>query len=475
MQLEVAKVFAPVFQWKHRFVMLSTGRLGGKTHVASQIVFVLSMSHPKRDVIFCRDAYSDLEKTSYQNIKNFIISQGLESSFDFKREPLRIYNKITEGTIYFEGIGGSDTSRTRSFTPTHPLIAIIYDELQESRTQESIEQANASFRRFLDTSMGVVVHMFNPPSANSHWINTYWNLKRQDPDWLCIKSDYRDIAKFLSDLDLKEVLKMKYDDPDRYNYLYLGQSGGGFGAVYPQFRREKHFIPYMKVIEEFGFTGGSPMNEEAKCLRFGQRIHAVIIGGDGAVTHDATSFNVNFLMQDGRQVVGEPFHYDPKKSGQRSSYELMPYILKWLNYIDQRYQILAQNIPIIFSVDSASTELIRMIRFHLDDRYQVYSYGKQTVLDMVGVVQTVLAKNMVIVMDFGGIMDWVTGRFVKGEHPLVVALENLIWNEKQTGFDPIVPNDASDSETYAINFTFRNPHNLYPIQIYNSNRQDFYK
>jgi len=474
MEIEVAQVFAPIFQFRHRFVFLNTGRLGGKTHIASQIVFSLIASNENRDVIFCRDAYSDLEKTSYQNIKNFIISKGFESGFDFKKEPLRIINKFTNGTIYFEGIGGADTSRTRSFTPSNPLIAIIYDELQEARSQESIEQANASFRRYLDKEHGVIMHLFNPPPVNSHWINIYWNLKKQDRDWLCIKSDYRDIAKFVSDLDLKEILKMKHQDPDRYKWLYLGETGGGFGSVYPQFRREKHLIPYMKLIEQYGYTEGSGMSEEAKCLRFGQRIHALVIGGDGAVTHDATSFNANFLMQDGRMIVAEPFHYDPQKSGQRSSYELMPYILKWLDYLDKRYQLLAQRIPIIFSIDSASTELIRMVRFNLDDRYQVYSYGKQTVLDMVGVVQTSFAKNMVLIMDFGGIMDWVSGRFMKGEQPLVVALENLIWNDKQTGFDPSVPNDASDSETYAINFIYRNPQNLYPIQVYNNNKQDFY-
>ena len=35
----------------------------------------------------------------------------------------------------------------------------------------------------------------------------------------------------------------------------------------------------------------------------------------------------------------------------------------------------------------------------------------------------------------------------------------LIWNEKQTGYDPIVPNDVCDAWTYGNVFWFAPPEN----------------
>jgi hypothetical protein len=209
-------------------------------------------------------------------------------------------------------------------------------------------------------------------------------------------------------------------------------------------------------------------------MRFGQRIQALIIGGDGAVTHDATVFVPMALMANGQMVCLEPFYYDPQKSGQKGSMELLPSITRWLSFLDKRYQLISQQKPIIFSIDSASTELIRVLRYSLDPSIEIYEYGKQTILDMVGVVQDALARNMIYIMDFNGYKNWTTNDFVSETHPLVVAIENLIWNEKQTGYDASVPNDASDAFTYAVNQVFRNPHALRILQLYNENRQTFY-
>ena len=179
-------------------------------------------------------------------------------------------------------------------------------------------------------------------------------------------------------------------------------------------------------------------------------------------------------MANGQGIVLEPFYYDPQKSGQKGSMELMPAILRWLQTLDKRYQVTSRRVPVIFSIDSASTELIRVIRYTLDDRFDVYSYGKQTILDMVGVVQDALARNMILIADYGGYTDWTTNSFVNDIHPLVVALENLIWNERQTGYSPDVPNDASDAFTYGINQIFRNPENLHFLDQYNEMRESFY-
>jgi hypothetical protein len=200
-----------------------------------------------------------------------------------------------------------------------------------------------------------------------------------------------------------------------------------------------------------------------------------VIGGDGAVNRDATAFHPFFLMQDGRMVRGEFYRYSPEMYGQKSSYEQMPGILRWFNWLNKNYRLSSNGIPIIFSIDSAATELTRMVRLNMNDWVQVYSYPKQTIMDMVGVMQSTIASNGVILMDFEGYTDWYADKFIKdADDPLVVALENLVWNDKQTGYEPSVPNDDSDAMTYAINFIYRNPENIYALVEYNNSRQEYY-
>jgi PBSX family phage terminase large subunit len=473
MKLKVAKIFEPLFNFDKRFVYLRGGRVSGKTTVTGQLIILLTMANPDRDVIICRDSYSDLANSTYTELRAFISDNNLEKDFEFKVAPLYIHNKKTNSNIYFVGIGGSDKHRTKSFKPEHKLIAVLFEELQQVKDQENLEQAHASFRRHLDTEKGSLIHIYNPPAQNSHWTNIYWNLKKLDNDWLCINSDYKDIVKFINDVDLKEILKMKIADKVRYEWLYLGMTGGGFGSVYPQFKRQKHFRPANDLLDKFANTAGLQLSETSKRLRFGQSIQAVVIGADGAVTHDATVFVPLFLMNNGQIVVPEIFYHDPLKSGQKASAELIPFIQRWLKELETNYAI-SFNVPVIFSVDSASTELIRMLRYHLPERYDVYSYGKQTILDMTGVVQSALARNVIYIMDYKGYQNYLVDQFIYGDHPLVVALENLIWNDSQTHYDPSVPNDASDALTYGLNQIFRNVNNLYPLSVYNENRKDFY-
>lgn len=468
----VASVFKDVFAFNKRFVLLRGGRDSGKTTVTSQIICTASYQFPERDIIIGRDSYVDLITSTYRKLKAFIFQNHLERDFEFKKEPIYIRNKRTKANIYFVGIGGADKDRTKSYETEHKLSVVLFEELQQVKDQENLEQAHASFRRLLD-DRGVMIHNFNPPSQNSNWVNIYWTLKKQDPDWLCVNSDYRDIAKYLNDVDLKEILKMKVYDEQKYQWLYLGETGGGFGSVYPQFKRSKHLIPWLSVVEKFGNTQGQNVPVDVKLSRFSSQVMSLVIGVDGAVTHDSTSLIPCLMMSNGQICVAEIFHHDPKLSGQKSSSELLPFIKKWLKELETKYQ-LQYDVPIVFYCDSASTELVRLLRYQLDERYGVYSYGKQTILEMVDIVQSTLAKNIAIVMDFGGYKDYLRNSFVKGENPLVVALESLIWDEQQRGYDKSVPNDDSDAFTYAINSVFRNPDNLYAIDHFRAYGKGYY-
>jgi len=457
MEIKIANVFKKALDLDKRFVLIRGGRASGKTIFAGQLLVLLSTQYPKKDIVVARNSFSDLRDSSHQTIQSLIEEYNLKQDFLVKYNPLRIVNKRTGTNIYFMGIGGSDTHRTKSFMPkNNSIIAVLFEELQQIKDQENLEQAHASFRRFLDVEKGVFIHLYNPEPQNAHWVNILWNIKQNDKDWLCIRTDYTKVTDFLNDVDLKEILKMKILDEQRYKWLYLGETGGGFGSVYPQFKREKHFIKF----------------DEAKKKFNGQRIVGVIIGVDGAVTHDATVLTPMVIFQNGQGAIVDIFYHDPLTDGQKSSNELMPFIQRWFEELRKKYALDQNNVPILFKVDSASPDLKRQLAYFLSNRASIESFNKPTILEMVGVVQSTLSQNVVYIVDYDGYYNYVLNRWIRKDNPVAVQIENLIWDERQKGYDPIVPNDGSDAFTYAVNTYFKNPDNLYWLA--NIKRLDFY-
>lgn len=454
--IKVANIFKEVLTFNYRYVLIKSGRLGGKTTFAIQLAVALSASFIDRDIIITRNDYSSLEDSSYNEFINWLNEFNLEDYFQIKKDPLRIYNSKTNSTIYFKGIGGADKSRTRSMRTINKVIAVIFEELQQVKDRESLEQAHASFRRLLDQDKGMFIHLFNPEPINSHWLNIYYNLKSKDKDWLCIHSSYKDVLNFISDLDLREILKMKLTDFPRYEWMYEGKASGGFGAVYYEFKREKHLL-----------------SREQALLKFkDRRIVGCIIGVDSAVTRDKTAYVPIFLLDNGQGIVSgrDIFIHDPKLWGAYGSVELMPHILKWYKSIENNYGFKENNIPTIMVVDSAATELIRILQYNMPEHVYVNKFDKPSIVNMVDTVKGVLARNTIYLIDDG--YHWSIKDAYNCENILAEELENLKWKEKLDGstpttYDASTPNDASDAFTYAVCAWYKNPENIYWVEELN--------
>lgn len=444
--LATVPCYRPLFETDERYFILSGGRDSGKSKAAYQAVLTTLLRYPDRDVFVCRDTEKRTSDSSYAEIESLIREQGLEDEFVFGRSPLRIKRRNNHGTVYFFGVSGPDLSRTKSIKSLHPVGMILFEELQQLKTQEHLEQAMASFRRLLAPDHWRVVYCFNPPAQNAHWVNVWSKLKKSDPDYVVIHSTYMDVLPFLSDMDLKEIVKCKLFDPDYYRYLYEGIPSGGFGSIYPMFDRSRHLLGFDEIQARF-----------SKYALIG-----LVIGVDGAVTRDSTACVPLAILANGQTIVLDIFLHDPKKSLVKSSSELMDYITIWFHRLVKKYNLRdgPLSIPIVFKVDSAAADLRRELMYRFSDVAYVESFRKPTILEMVGVVQSALARNSVYLADYGGYQDYVLDRWIRAENPLAVQLENLIWNERQTGYDPIVPNDVSDAFTYAVNTYFKNPDNL---------------
>ena len=464
-KIEYAPVYEPLWNTNKNFIILEGGRDSGKTYEGRDYAMVQNERLSNRDIIIARDSYGSLADSLFASLKNFITKHKLWKHYEERKNPLRIFNKRTGTNIYFMGIGGADLDRTKGLETENPVEVVIFDELQQVKEQENYEQAIASFRRLL-TPTAKVIHIFNPPRMKAHWVNVWAKIKEKDPDYVVIKSCWLDIVHYLKDIDIKEILKMQVLDKDEYDWMYMGKTIGGLGSVYPQFKPDKHLISY----------------EEAQKKFKGQKIISVIIGGDNAVSRDGSCLCPIAIFQNGQCAVLDVFYHDPKEDGDLSVSEMIPYIQKWLKELEAKYSLNNPGIfgaftPIAFVIDGSiiGIELAKELRFVLNpNRYDIIRYSNKNVIEMAGNMKSVFARNMLYIIDYGGRKNYVRDKWVAGYNIVAEQVESLIWNEKETGFDPIIPNDCSDALTYGVNAIFKNMFNLYYVDHAIRVRKDFY-
>lgn len=463
--IQVAEVFEPLFTSDFLNFILPGGRVSGKSKHGSILSGIQTAINPDEDIVIGRASYGSIADTVYNETKEVIESiPAFEDAFVYRKSPLRIIRKNTDATIYFMGISGS-VDRTKGFKPKNKVGLVIIEEAQELKTKEHLDQALASLRRRFGDKCKVVI-IFNPPAQSLHWINVWCREKEHDADYCVIHSTYLDILPFLTDRDVKEIRKYMFENKAYYEYMYEGIPTGHLGSVYPMFNPDIHMVKYderetSKVLQDF-------------------RIVGVIIGCDGAVTHDSTALVPLFIMSNGQSVVGKIFYHNPIDNGVKGSFPLAENeITRWFkelrreNNLDNIYDY-SQSIPIVFVVDSAATELIQALNYYFGNRALVYAIKKGTILQMVDTMQSAIGKNIVSVYDYGGYFNYTQNRWVENENILAYQLQMLIWNEKETGYDPIVPNDVSDALTYAVYFWFKQPENIVWLDEIKRISQDYY-
>lgn len=439
------------------------GRVGGKSKNTAIIAVLLMLQNPYHDVIVARASYGSLGDSSYEEFDQALQEMGedIYNLFVFKKSPLRIERKDGTGKIYFIGYGGSNMSRTKSIKPKHKLICVICEETQELREERNLDEALASFRRNYGEGIRTII-LGNPQPQSAHWFSQYILKKQKDKDWIVRRVTYLDILDFVNDFDLREIIKTKIQNEPFYNWFYLGDSSSGIGSVYPMFRPEKHIITNLQF-------------ERAR-EKYGIKVCGLVIGGDGAVNRDCTAFVPMLLLNNGQAVIAPIFYHDPKESGQMGYHQLVQdHVSRWLEEILRRYNLIScreyrehpysNPLPVFMRIDSAAPDLIQECRFFFGDRVDVKAIKKGSIQEMVGVLQSAISNDNIIVIDYGGYYDYVRNRWIiKDKNILAEQLEALVWNDKQTGYDPIVPNDVSDALTYGNLFWYGNQEN---IQFFN--------
>jgi len=466
-EITMPKVWQEIIETDKTNIIIPTGRISGKTKNTVIFATITMLAFPYTDIVITRSSYGSMQDSSYAEFEAEFaeLDESIQSQFVFKKSPLRIERINNSGTVYFIGSGGSNTDRTKGLKTSHPVKVVIVEETQEFKNKESYDQFMASVRRNFAKDKPKLFVLGNPPNNDLHWFNKFVKQCENDKDWLVARMTWMDIIDYLNDYDIKEILKTKYIDIDYYNWLYLGIPTGGLGRVYPMVRKEIHYIP-------FEAKGESRLLQDF-------RIVAVICGTDGAVNNDKTVVVPRAIMSNGQSVALKRFIHNPKIDGVYGSFPLVENQMKrWFadlireNNLDNPYDYF-NSIPILFVCDSAATELIQALRYYFGNRADVVAVHKGTIIQMVDTVQSAFGKNVCAIYDYGGYYDYTLNKWINDD-PLMEEYQALIWNEKQTGYDPSIPNDATDADTYGIYYYFKQAENMVWLSDVVNRRKDYY-
>ena len=458
-RIEMPEAWREIAETTKKDIYIASGRDSGKSSNAVRLGAVTCLANPDMDIVVTRASYGSMGDSTYSEFTTMFESlpEEVSSRFSFRKSPLRIERTDGRNVIYFIGSGGSNKDRTKGFKPKHRIGFVIVEEAQEFRERESYDQFIISIRRNLGGDFKIIT-LGNPPAHKAHWFNQMVNEKRKDLSCLVKKTTWRDIHWYLNDFDIKEILKTYIRRPEYARWMYDGEPTGAFGSVYPMFDQKRHVI----TSREFAFF---LENEPV-------RIAGVVIGGDGAVNRDSTSFVPVFILTNGQSFVGPIFHHDPKKSGQMGYHKLVQdHVSRWFKELLRAYNLgtaeelerspYAKRIPIWFRIDSAAPDLVQECKFFFSGRADVREFRKSTITAMVGVCQSAISADMAYIIDYGGHYNYVENRWEADEtNILAEQLDQLVWNEQETGYDPIVPNDDCDAWTYATNFWYANTENI---------------
>lgn len=446
LKMRIIDKYAPLFDLssdQHEF-LINTPRASAKTtHVAELITHLVGhvCKNKPRDIICFRANANSLVGSIMSDVEKQLAAHGIR--YETRIAPLRI---IANGcNIYFLGISGHDRSRVRGFSPQHKLIAIIGDECQQISAEDNLTHARSTFIRFIDKNAPYrIVMCGNPHEVKGHWWNVYAKSRRSV--YTPIDCTWKDVysSGLLPQPTLEDILIERRVNPNGYRFMYEGDLSAMVGGAYSAFNRSTHLITPSVAAEIFN----------------GERIELIIWGGDGAITRDATAIVPLAIMSSGRGCVLERFFFDPLRYGRAlAPSELSRLICRYLDDMESKYNIVRDGIiTSAFVIDCASQDLITQLRYDIPSYHTVNAYTTKNIIRNNSSANNVFARNLVYIIDYGGYMDYATGRFISCPDPLADQLESVVW--KGNKYDPAIPNDISDAFTYASATYFENPLNL---------------
>lgn len=440
---------------KYRYFVLASGRLSGKT---SALVFKWWVNINKfrdRDIVILQATTTEIKDSLIVEIEKFLRNSGFDvgdspdCEWYIPKSKDKIVRKGQTGQTYFFALTDSNGGqRTRGITTANKLSLVLYEEAQKNKDANIITQSITTFIRQLDRDAQLIVVGNN--ETIGHWFIDFVNEKRQDRDWCYIYSNCYNIWGLLNDQTKRYIENFKKANPTEFRRIFLGDIHANTSdVVFPQFTREKN---YKQIYE----------------IRT-QTIVTLIIGIDHATANDTYAVVPVAVLEDGTTQTLEVMYDDPKETQRTlSPIEQCDMLEEFMDFLDDKYGIAYNRLPVILSVDCAASPFIAQLRHtqntaanrRLWRSLQIHSFTFKKKDTNLGIIKNAFAYGVLTILN-EGMYDW---RHQPNKHRLVKEIERQRY--KNGKLNPEIPNDLCDALEYALVPYYTNCYNLsFPVRM----------
>lgn len=451
---------------KNSFI-LKSGRIGGKTIALLQKMETNLLKYKDRDIVVLRANSTALKDSVFLEFKKKIVSDFAMSApaffvkWDFRSTPPMVITSPFGNQIRFGGVGlgsKSGSNQSKGKVAERQLSLIVVEETQEifmgTGTADLLKNAVATYIRLLDDKIGKIVYAGNTERNRLGKFNLWVEEQRKDPNITVIETSWIDIKHFLNRATI-QMIEREYElNPNNAKYLFGGEPIGGVNLVYGGFNEELNTVPEHFNAKESLFTAEILFSKS----NIGQ-INQLIIGVDGAQTHDKMVFEPYFQFKNAKIVLRsrDILYHDPLKNGVISnSFLIKKYFKPWFIKLYQDY--LLMNKPIKIVVDGHCTDIISELQYELAPftNVQIVKFTRKDLLETTKSVNNAFTdKKLYITLE-----NW--KEMISGDEVdisvLLLELATLCWDETDgTKFNGSIPNDLTDAMRYPISW-FMNPY-----------------
>ena len=430
--VKVPKQYAPLFDENVTEIVEPSGRCSAKSTSNEIAAITLMLQSSRNNIWYCRAEKGDIRETVFSSMISTIQMMNLESMFEWSFSPFRIQFLTTGAYCYFWGINGKtddDVTATKGFTPQYKTLAMcILDEADQVKHPNHITGWESTAVRFL-LPHGKMVFAYNPPMSKSHWAHKFFGDKIRNGATR-IYTTWEDIRALLNPKAIAQIEKFKRDDPEYYEYWYLGKSVLFRGMVYPQFKREKHVTNIYKLLND------------------GDRVIELILGLDEGTVNDSTCVTPLVVMGSGRAVVLDCFENDPLIAGQQSPSEQSRALIRYQTELLKKFAFL-KYVRRRWIFECAEGGQMLRLQFESDTggAEECLNVGNKNVMGDVKRVRSMLSE---------GILLFHSDVNVNTEQ-LMQDIENYVFDEKTNQIKKGQRDDTIDSMEYATKLYYDAP------------------
>lgn len=266
-------IYNPLYLDKEKFIILITGGRGsGKSFNASTFIERLTFELTETEkivhqILYTRYTMVSAHMSIIPEMMEKIELDGTDKYFSTTKTD--VVNKMTDSHIMFRGIKTSSGNQTAKLKSIHGITTFVCDEAEEWTNEQDFEKIMLSIRQ--KGIQNRIIIIMNPTDSNhfiyKRYIEKTHKLVDVDgvqvqisthPNVLHIHTTYLDNKENLSGEFLKEVERMKVEDPEKYAHTVIGRwADVAEGAVFKKWGIVDEFPAWAQKVAiglDFGFS-----------------------------------------------------------------------------------------------------------------------------------------------------------------------------------------------------------------------------